>query len=438
VDISKLIVKPTSIDTSIGSLTVFPFYANDIVKIMKSYNMTPDKEDTVSYYKHVVIFTSYPSELIIDDKRPDKNTLTLDEINKLNDQELNQIAKILIDSNVNTKKWLDEKEHDSNSFIDCFVNNIRSNYSDMIERYSKFTIDPTATLTTQSSLYSQMLVDAMKKSEQLNEFLNPCHTGTTLGKAIESGFLSSNKMGDFLQNSGINTIKQMFYKPIHMQIYEDSIKKSQELQELLDRSHLGNSMGNGIDSGILNGGIGDALKNFDDLEYKHENLNSTLLEDHKFELPIIPQGTSLADVDQTLNELKENITVSCQIQEKSAELLSAMTISQEKATGILMKSSSDNIKSSKKNMWFTIIVIFLAFATGILTAIGVFKSNPQLEQLNQNLSRIQTSINDTMQNSSRENRQNFELLQKRLFEQENEINKLKESNKQLNKINIQK
>jgi hypothetical protein len=107
--------------TSIGNLAIYPLTLGlhaDLTKLIRG-PLAPC--DELEFVKHMILHTCYPETSLGDDRsRPKSPVLTRDEIGKLGNDEIETIAKVLIDGNDFLRKnrqadmTQDSKEHPSN------------------------------------------------------------------------------------------------------------------------------------------------------------------------------------------------------------------------------------------------------------------------------------------------------------------------------------
>lgn len=94
-------VKPVStIETSIGTLCLFPINVGEQKRLLKDLGMPIDVVTPKEYLKKLLVYVCYPQKVLKDEKyKPDNPVLTLDEINQFSDQELEYISEDYLKNN---------------------------------------------------------------------------------------------------------------------------------------------------------------------------------------------------------------------------------------------------------------------------------------------------------------------------------------------------
>jgi hypothetical protein len=172
-----------TIDTSIGPLSLFSMRLTDRTNILKSLDKKEDTEDPKEYVKTLLTYLCYPQSNLREGKyRPDETVLTDEDVSKLSDEELEQVADTFLIHNAYFYKKVDHRKKKNNQgeeVTEYFYTEVKH---PKLERESNI-----------EYLYRLKGLEEEKELKQYKSMLNnfPKHLSESIEKTNEIGSLVS-------------------------------------------------------------------------------------------------------------------------------------------------------------------------------------------------------------------------------------------------------
>ncbi len=211
-DIDKLInPKPYDcIQTSIGRLCIFGMSLNDQSELSKQLSKDIRKCEPEEYIRNLLVFICYPEiDLKEDNHKPDSSVLNLDDVNKLDTNELNEISKIYVDNNIYLFKKLEftKRKNDKGEIVSSSKYTGIAHPKENDESYISY-------------LYRLSVLEKEKQKKRMEELFGNIPKITSFSSKLADTIKNNISYGDLLSK------KMESIRPAHIGTFAASLDKA--------------------------------------------------------------------------------------------------------------------------------------------------------------------------------------------------------------------
>ncbi len=365
------------IRTSIGELCVFGINVKDQTELYKNIDISLGECLPTDFIRHLCIYVCFPKDNLIEEKyKPDNPILTLEDVEKLTEEELDEIAGIYIDNNEYLFKKLEfkKKRNDKGEIV---------NYGD----YSEIEHPRNEEETNISYLYRLSVLEIEKSEKQMEDMFKSVSGIDSFSSTLTDSIKNTLTMGDSLSKAmasirpiHIPELRPIEREPFHMDFAQ--IEKDKEERRLQPFNELSTRLDLLVESSVqasefmieankIQTRIASEIKASGDLTDKHSRKNISLswvvitltivglifttyafISGNRFnEYQQESMENTARDIVNTLSDIKLNLSNENDIRQKTLDSISSQIIeidSEKKLYEQLLSQNKSLIESLER------------------------------------------------------------------------------------------